>query len=166
MAKAYLGLGGNVGDTKKYFARALEKLKNLGTIEAVSSFYKTEPVGIINQPRFLNAALVLETSLSPQELIVAIKNIEKELGRTPSVRNGPREIDIDILLYDDIVTQTDTLTIPHPRMHERAFVLVPLSEIAPETTHPVLKKTPSELLFGLASAGMCKKFSLDIPNSV
>ena len=150
MAKAYLGLGGNVGDTKAYLARALGQLGELGTIEAVSSFYKTEPVGLKEQSDFLNCALVLATELSPQELFIEVKKIEKEIGRTPSVKDGPREIDIDILLYDDVVVQTETLTIPHPRMHERAFVLVPLSEISSDVVHPVFKKTSSELLAVLA----------------
>jgi|SRR6185295_3499636 len=140
MATVYLGLGGNVGDTKVYFAEALEKLKKIGTVEKISSLYKTEPVGFKDQAWFVNCAVLLETDVSPQELLSEVKKIEKELGRTPSVKNGPREIDIDILLYDDIVLETDMLTIPHPRMHKRAFVLIPLSEIAPNALHPRLKK--------------------------
>lgn len=156
MALAYLGLGGNVGDTRAYFEAAKEKLKGLGTIRAVSSLYRTEPVGLAGQPWFLNCALILETDMSPHDLLSSLKVIEKELGRIPTVTNGPREIDIDILLYDDMIIETENLTIPHPRMHERKFVLLPLFEIASKATHPILKKTIAELIVHVADTHICE----------
>jgi 2-amino-4-hydroxy-6-hydroxymethyldihydropteridine diphosphokinase len=114
-----------------------------------SSLYETAPVGETDQPPFLNNAVGVETVLSPRELLAVIKEIEKIIGRTPTYRWGPREIDIDILLYDDLVINEPGLTIPHPRMHERAFVLVPLSEIAPIAVHPVLGKSIGTLCEGL-----------------
>jgi 2-amino-4-hydroxy-6-hydroxymethyldihydropteridine diphosphokinase len=149
MALAYLGFGGNVGDVRAAFRRAEEKLEALGSIRARSSLYETEPVGVTDQPRFLNMAVSFETALPPAELLKALKKIEAELGRTLGARNGPREIDIDILLYDDAIIGTDALTVPHPRMHERAFALAPLAEIAPDALHPMLRKTTRELLVGL-----------------
>jgi 2-amino-4-hydroxy-6-hydroxymethyldihydropteridine diphosphokinase len=160
MANTYLGLGGNVGDTKAYLAQAIEKLKKIGTVEKISSFYNTEPVGLAEQEWFLNSALLLETELPPQELLAALKNIEKEVGRTPSVQNGPREIDMDILLYDDVILKTKTLTMPHPRLHERAFVLAPLCDIAPTLLHPVLKKTIAQLFSELNDTHQFAKLEL------
>ena len=157
MAEAYLALGGNVGDTRSCFHKALELLARLGTVEKVSSLYKTEPVGFADQQWFLNAALVLQTDLPPQELLRKVKAIETELGRSKGVVNGPREIDIDILLYDGAVLKEEGLTIPHPRMHERLFVLAPLSEIAPETMHPVFAKTIRTLLNETTDTHACQK---------
>ena len=155
--KAYLGLGSNIGDSRANISATIEKLKKFGTVERVSSFFKTEPVGFAGQPWFLNCALVLETGLSPEALLVQVKQIEKELGRTPAALNGPRAIDIDILLYGDVVLETDLLTIPHSRMHERRFVLAPLSEIAPDVMHSVLKKTIAKLLMELHDTHRCER---------
>jgi 2-amino-4-hydroxy-6-hydroxymethyldihydropteridine diphosphokinase len=155
--KAYLGLGGNVGDARANIRAAIGQLGELGAVEAVSSFYETEPVGFADQPWFVNCALILETALPAEELLAAAKKIERELGRTPAAPNGPRTIDIDILLYGDRVMETGALTIPHPRMHERRFVLVPLSEIAPEALHPIFKKNIAGLLDGLSDASGCRK---------
>ncbi|HLD22231.1 MAG TPA: 2-amino-4-hydroxy-6-hydroxymethyldihydropteridine diphosphokinase [Patescibacteria group bacterium] len=148
MSTVYIALGSNLGEREKYLQQAIEALKKLGSVAAVSSFYDTEPVGYTNQPNFLNAAIKLETTVSPQELIQKTIQIEKEQGRVrdPQNQNGPRTIDIDILLYDDLIISEPQLTIPHPRMHERKFVLEPLAEIAPGAVHPVLHKTISELL--------------------
>ncbi len=157
MATAYLGLGSNVGDLRGTIERAIGKLRTLGSVGAISSLYKTEPIGFADQPWFLNCTLVLETKLLPVELLGAIKRIEKELGRTPAARNAPREIDIDILLYDDLVVATDSLTIPHPRMHERRFVLAPLSEVAPQVMHPLFGKSMQELLAGLSDSHAVKR---------
>ena len=157
MAHAYLGLGGNVGDSRAFFKAAIEKLKAHGTVDAVSSLYRTEPVDSKDQEWFLNCALIFETERAPEQVLVQIKKIEKELGRTPSHRNGPREIDIDILLYDDVIMHTDTLTIPHPRMHERRFVLAPLADIALHVRHPILNKTVAELLHGLVDSSIVRR---------
>ncbi len=144
--KVYLGLGANLGDRRSNLAQALQHIRRQATIEQVSACYETEPVGYLDQPDFLNMACRISTDLPPEELIVFLKQIEKRLGRETNFRDGPRPIDIDILLYDDLQLATPGLTIPHPRMHERGFVLVPLAEIAPDAVHPGLKATVSELL--------------------
>jgi len=145
MAQAYIALGSNIGDPVANLTRALAQLAQLGMVSAVSSYYDTAPVGYDDQPRFVNAACLLETALSPQDLLIALKRIEGRLGRTAAVRNGPRVIDLDILLYDDLVLRTAPLEIPHPRLHERAFVLRPLEEIAPYMRHPLLNQTVRQL---------------------
>jgi len=144
--KIFLGLGSNLGDRRSNLIEALHKLREKIAIRSVSSCYETEPVGYLNQPRFLNIVCSGTTSLSPRELFQFIKGIEKKMGRQPTVRYGPRPIDIDILLYDDLVLDEPDLVIPHPRLAERAFVLVPLAEIAPQQVHPILQMTSEELL--------------------
>jgi 2-amino-4-hydroxy-6-hydroxymethyldihydropteridine diphosphokinase len=142
---AYLSLGSNVGDRAAQLRDALTRLSTAGRVVAVSSFYETEPVEFTQQPWFLNCVVALETAKTPQQLVDAILQIEQEMGRRRTQNKGPRSIDIDILLFGDTIMDSNELTIPHPAMHQRRFVLEPLAEIAPEVQHPVLKKTIREL---------------------
>ncbi len=149
MALVYLGLGTNLGDREANLRRALAELKHLGIVKSISSLYETEPVGYPNQGWFLNIACALATNLEPVALLHALKAIEGLLGRRPTMRHGPRIIDLDILLYDDRILDTAELTIPHPQMHRRRFVLQPLAEIAPEAIHPGIGQTIQALLRAL-----------------
>ena len=144
-ATVYLGLGSNMGDRQGNLERALDLLSQRLKVARVSSIYDTEPVGNIDQPRFLNLVCQVYTRLAPGALLALVKGIESKLGRTGK-SGSPRTIDIDILFYDDQVVETPELTIPHPRLARRAFVLVPLAEIAPGFSHPVSGKIVSELL--------------------
>ena len=149
----YLSLGSNLGDRRANLGNAIGKLLNLGNLLAVSSFYETEPVEFTDQPWFLNCAVALQTELSPQDYLSEIMAIEKEMGRQRDQPKGPRIIDIDVLLFGKMVLRTPQLTIPHPAMQQRRFVLEPLAEIAPEVQHPELKKTIQELLRELPADG-------------
>ena len=149
MATAYIGLGANLGDRAATLREAVRRLEELGQVSAVSSLYETEPVGYGEQPPFLNAVATLETPLAPEEILAGLLAIERALGRRRSFRNAPRTIDLDLLLVDDLMRETPELSLPHPRMHERAFVLVPLAEIAPHAVHPLLRSAVSELLAAL-----------------
>jgi 2-amino-4-hydroxy-6-hydroxymethyldihydropteridine diphosphokinase len=135
--QVYLSLGSNLGERQANLAMALKLLSESVHIERVSSLYETEPVGHTEQPLFLNAICRAQTELGPLQLLSLIKGIEASLGRVPSFPNAPRPIDIDIILYGNLVIRTPELTIPHPRFEKRAFVLIPLLEIAPELRHPV-----------------------------
>ena len=153
----YLGLGSNLGNRRDNLDKALEFLSQRLRVEQVSSVYDTEPVGNINQPRFLNQVCQLFTGLAPLELLSLAKGIELKLGRAPSTSNASRPIDIDILFYGDQVIETPELVIPHSRLAERAFVLIPLAEIAPDLVHPVNGKTIKELLEAVGEVqGVCK----------
>jgi len=157
MVTAYLGLGSNLGDRKQNLAQVLELVSQQAAVEQLSSVYETEPVGYKQQPLFLNAVCRISTELSPERLLGLAKEIEAKLGRIPSFPNAPRLIDIDILFYGDEVVSSRELTVPHPRLAERAFVLVPLAEIAPGLVHPKSGKTIRELLDNLGTvAGVCK----------
>jgi len=141
----YLSLGSNVGDRQAQLQDARARLATVGRVVAESSLYETEPVELTQQPWFLNCALALETSKTPQQLMAAILRVEEEMGRRRMQKKGPRSIDIDILLFGDTIINSPELTIPHPAMQQRRFVLEPLAEIAPEVLDPVLKKTIREL---------------------
>ena len=135
-------LGANVGDLESNLAKARARLEKNGVrIVSASSLYRTEPVGCSGQPWFLNQVIEAETGLSPQELLALAKRVERGMNRRPGPPDAPRPIDIDILLSGETVLRTERLTIPHPRLAERNFVLIPLAEIAPELVHPVFHKT-------------------------
>lgn len=146
MARIYLGLGTNLGERRGNLSLALERLAQRMIIENVSSVYETDPVGYDKQPLYLNAVISAKTDLLPLELLSFVKTIEMDFGRKPSFRNAPRPIDIDILLYDNLIVQTEKLIIPHPRITERVFMLVPLLEIAPDIIDPVSCRPYIDLL--------------------
>jgi 2-amino-4-hydroxy-6-hydroxymethyldihydropteridine diphosphokinase len=148
MHDVFLGIGSNIGDRVHFLASAVRKIKTLPSTELVkfSSVYETEPVGIREQTNFLNAALWIQTSIEMKDFHTRTKAIEKEIGRQKSIRWGPREIDIDILLFADLIIAEPNLRIPHRDMLARKFVLQPLAEIAPEVIHPTSRISISELL--------------------
>ncbi len=141
----YLSLGSNVGDRETNLRTAIERLAELGTVVAVSSVYETEPVDFTAQPWFLNCAVALRTHLMPKLFLAKVLGIEQQMGRRRLQPKGPRTIDIDILLFGNSVINTPQLDVPHPAMHQRRFVLEPLTEIAPDVRHPVFKRTVYEM---------------------
>ena len=146
---AYLSLGSNLGDRRANLDTAIQRLAAIGDIVVVSSIYETEPMEVTDQPWFLNCALSLRTAVSAGELLTFMLRVEKEMGRVRTQPKGPRLIDLDILLFDDLVSHSPRLRVPHPALHERRFVLQPLAEIAPLARHPVLNRTIEELLQAL-----------------
>jgi 2-amino-4-hydroxy-6-hydroxymethyldihydropteridine diphosphokinase len=155
----YLSLGSNLGDREAQIREAIARLQKLGEATSVSAFYETEPVEVDReQPWFLNCALAIETDLPPLQFLNKMLGIEQSMGRTRNEPKGPRIIDIDIVFFGDDVLDTSELTVPHPAMRQRRFVLEPLAEIAPDMMHPVLKRRVRELLLSLpANSGSASK---------
>jgi 2-amino-4-hydroxy-6-hydroxymethyldihydropteridine diphosphokinase len=150
----YLALGTNLGDRFANLQDAIAALPPAVRVLTLSPVYETPPWGLTDQPAFLNMVLQGETLLAPIELLKRLKLLETELGRLPAVRWGPRRIDMDILFYDKLILDIPGLTIPHPRLHERAFVLVPLADLAPDLVHPLLRKSISHLMEAVGTTGV------------
>jgi len=156
--RAFLGLGSNIGDREKNLKTSLSLLEGAELrIMKTSSLYHTEPVGELKQPWFMNAVVEVETTLSPEQLMHRCQQIEGKMGRNHLIPQGPRMIDLDILMYDQLTMDTPGLTVPHPRMHCRRFVLIPLLEIAPDAVHPLLKKSIRELLQDIPDSSAVKR---------
>ena len=153
MVLAYLSIGSNLGFRYRNINGAILELEKFASIKAVSSIYRTDPLGFLAQPYFLNLVCSIETDMDPSTLLACIKTVESYIGRVPMFKNGPRVIDIDILTYGDTVINFPELQIPHPRMHKRNFVLTPLEEIEPNFLHPSLGITVSDLLERLPDLG-------------
>lgn len=161
MPTVYLSLGSNLGDRLGTIKKALRMLESRVDVCSMSSVYETEPWGLKNQPWFLNLVCSAETDLAPHALLDFVKEIEQRLGRHETVRYGPRRIDIDILFYDHQVIHSPRLDIPHPHLTDRAFVLYPLAEIAPELEHPVTGKTVGAMLTALEESETVRKHAED-----
>jgi 2-amino-4-hydroxy-6-hydroxymethyldihydropteridine diphosphokinase len=157
----YLSLGSNVGNRAGNLNAAIDRLRALGEVVAVSSFYETEPLEFTAQPWFLNCVVKLDTEKTPEQLLAGILDIEQQLGRRRGPQKGPRVIDLDILLSGNSIVKAAGLTIPHPAMHERRFVLEPLTEIAPDVRHPVFKQTIRQLRDALPPGQAVRKMSKD-----
>jgi len=156
----YLSLGSNLGDRAANLGSAITKLAELGKVVTVSSFYETEPVELTAQPWFLNCAVKFDTEKMPRQLISGILNLEQSMGRQRKQQKGPRTIDIDVLLFGSSIIEIPSLAIPHPRLHERRFVLEPMTEIAPDARHPVFKRTMRELRDALPAGQTVKRLNL------
>jgi 2-amino-4-hydroxy-6-hydroxymethyldihydropteridine diphosphokinase len=149
MSTAYIALGANLGDRFATIQAAIDRIRELGTVPTISSFYETDPVGYLDQPSFVNAVLELQTELGPLELLYRLLGIEADLGRVRTFANAPRAIDLDLLLFASVIMESERLTLPHPRMLDRAFVMVPLAEIAPDFVHPATGRSMSDHLDSL-----------------
>jgi 2-amino-4-hydroxy-6-hydroxymethyldihydropteridine diphosphokinase len=154
---AYLSLGSNVGNREENLRGAIDRLELAGRVISVSSFYETEPVEFTEQAWFINCVVSLETTKMPEDLLTILLRLEQGMGRRRTGKKGPRTIDIDLLLFGDMIVNSAALTIPHPAMHERRFVLEPLTEIAPEVRHPILKRTVRELRDALPAGQVVRK---------
>ena len=157
MNTAYLGLGSNIGDKEENIQRAVELIKEKCEVSRQSSFYETEPVGYDNQDWFLNSAMKVKTILAPKELLDFLQSIEQKVGRVKTFKNGPRVIDLDILFYDSQIIKEDDLIVPHPRLHERLFVLEPLHEICSDYIHPIFRKSIKELYLNMTKEKEVRK---------
>ena len=151
MVNSYIGIGSNLGNKEGNIKKAIDLLRKKCKILEISSLYKTEPVGYKNQDWFLNCVVEIDTNFKPKALLEFLKSIEKKLKRIKIIKNGPRIIDLDILFYDNKIIKTKNLTIPHPRLHKRLFVLEPLDEISPNFIHPILNKSINKIKSNLKS---------------
>ncbi len=155
----FLLLGANLGNRAVTLAKAIELIsEQIAPVVAQSRLYETAPWGVTNQPSFLNQVIKIETKLTPSDVLIKTLKIEKQLGRERRLRWGARIIDIDLLYYGDMILETPDLHLPHPRLHERRFTLVPLAETAPDFVHPILKKTSQELLQTCTDEGVVSVF--------
>lgn len=145
MITVFIAFGSNQGDRKDLIEQAIALIKKKYTVTKISSLYETDPVGYLDQNKFLNGVLEAHTSATANDVLLFLQSVETKLGRVRTVKNGPRTIDLDILLYGQETIKTQNLEVPHPRMHQRLFVLEPLNEIAPNLIHPILNKRISEL---------------------
>ena len=154
-ARAFIGAGANLGEPVRQLWQAQQELRQSPGIKflGASSLYRTQPVGPVEQPPFLNAVFSLECGMSPQELLALLLDVERKMGRVRKERWGPRVIDLDLLFFDEAIISGQGLEVPHPRLHERRFVLTPLVEIAPDVVHPILKKSAFDLLAALPAEG-------------
>ena len=159
---AYLGLGSNLGNREENLRKGLRLIGGLLELVSVSSIYETEPWGYTDQPKFLNLACQVRMTMTAQELFTAATQVEQEVGRRPTFHYGPRVLDIDVLFYGDEQIATPELTVPHPSMPERAFVLMPMAEIAPSHVHPGLKRTVTELLERVAGVDGVRLWSAPV----
>ncbi len=153
---AYIGLGSNLGDRVAYLRSAVNAIQHLGDSMSISSIYESEPFGVGDeqQPMYLNMAVSVETKLDPEQLMSELMEIERANGRVRVRRNESRTLDLDVLMFGEEILDTPDLTVPHPRMHERGFVMLPLAEIAPHSVHPVLQRTISGIAAGLSCQGV------------
>ena len=154
-ARAFIGAGANLGEPVRQIRQALDELEKSPGVKflGVSSLYRTQPMGPIAQPPFVNAVFSLEYGMSPQDLLALLLSVEEKMGRIRRERWGPRVIDLDLLFFDEAIISEQGLEVPHPRLHERRFVLTPLVEIAPDVVHPILKKSAFDLLAALPAEG-------------
>ena len=164
MTIAFISLGANLGNRLQTLRAAVRDLAEVGSIEAISSVYETDPVGYADQPAFLNAVVAIDTALTAEDLLVTLLSVERTHGRVRTFSNAPRTLDLDLLLFGDEVRQSERLTIPHTRMQERAFVLVPLNEIATDVVVPKLNTTVADLVARLGSVSGVRRFAPPVSN--